>query len=208
MNRPDNVSSAADTTLPALPLGWIWTRLGTLLQEPLRNGHSAKATSDPGGIRTLTLTAVTKGDFSEENTKLTVAQPEAVADLWLRSGDLLIERSNTPELVGTARLFRGPDGFAIFPDLLIRARLLPLVSDQYIEAVLQSEASRRYLRARARGIAGSMPKIDQATIECLPVPLPPLAEQRRIVAAIQTQFTRLDAATVGLGQLRAKLRRY
>src|SRR3954447_18945009 len=90
-------------SLPELPSGWIWTTLGALLREPLRNGHSAKSTTDPAGVRTLTLTAVTKGDFSEENTKLTVAKPDAVVDLWLRPGDLFIERSNTPELVGTAR---------------------------------------------------------------------------------------------------------
>ena len=74
-------------------------------------------------MRTLTLTAVTKGDFSIENTKLTVADPAKVENLWLEPDDLLIDRSNTPDLVGTTRLYRGPKEFAIFPDLVIRARL-------------------------------------------------------------------------------------
>ncbi len=40
------------------------------------------------------------------------------------------------------------------------------------------------------------------------IPLPPLAEQRRIVAAIEEQFTRLDAGVAALRRARAALKRY
>ena len=40
------------------------------------------------------------------------------------------------------------------------------------------------------------------------IPLAPLAEQRRIVAAIEEQFTRLDAAVASLKRAQANLRRY
>ena len=40
------------------------------------------------------------------------------------------------------------------------------------------------------------------------IPLPPLPEQRRIVAEIETQLSRLDAAVAALGRARANLRRY
>ena len=109
--RPD----VAESTEPGPPHGWISTKLGALLREPLRNGHSARRSESGQGIRTLTLSAVTYGDFSSANTKLTVAVADKVSDLWLKPGDLLVERSNTPELVGTARLYRGPRHFAIFP---------------------------------------------------------------------------------------------
>ena len=124
------------------------------MSESLRNGHSAKASGDGTGIRTLTLTAVTLGDFSEKNTKLTIAKPEAIEDLWLQPGDFLIERSNTPELVGTARLYRGPTRFAIFPDLLIRVRVFPSVVKGFVDTVLQSSFTRRYFQWRAKGLVG------------------------------------------------------
>ena len=54
---------------PAVPLG-------QLLRAPLRNGHSARATDSPDGIRTLTLTAVTRGEFTERYTKMTSADRE------------------------------------------------------------------------------------------------------------------------------------
>lgn len=42
----------------------------------------------------------------------------------------------------------------------------------------------------------------------LPIPLAPLPEQQRIVAAIEEQFTRLDAAVAALKRVRANLQRY
>lgn len=197
--------AAPDTSgLPELPQGWVWASFETVMSESLRNGHSAKASGDGTGIRTLTLTAVTLGDFSEKNTKLTIAKPEAIEDLWLQPGDFLIERSNTPELVGTARLYRGPTRFAIFPDLLIRVRVFPSVVKGFVDTVLQSSFTRRYFQWRAKGLAGSMPKIDQGTILSLPVPVPPFAEQEEIASEIERRLSIIAAAQA---QVQANLKR-
>lgn len=147
---------------------------GDVLGEPMRNGHSARAVRDgEKGVKTLTLTAVTRGQFTDTFTKMTSADPARVRDLWLRPGDVLVQRANTAELVGTTALYEGPSDWAIFPDLLIRLRPdLSKVSSDYLAAVLRSERAHRSLRSHAKGLAGSMPKIDQATIAgtCLPLP--------------------------------------
>lgn len=173
---------------------WPTVPLAELLREPLRNGHSAKAA--PGGeVRTLTLTAVTRREFTDQNTKLTNADPSRIESLWLRSGDVLIERSNTPELVGTAALYRGPERWAIFPDLMIRVRVCNDVVPEFLELTLKSQPARGYFRRSAQGIAGSMPKIDQGAVERFQVPLPPVDEQRRIVAEVEQQLSVIE--TVG-----------
>jgi type I restriction enzyme S subunit len=163
-----------------------------LLREPLRNGHSAKAHPN-GTVPILTLTAVTLGDFSERNLKMTIADPIKVSDLWLQPGDLLIERSNTRELVGTSRLYRGPRSLAIFPDLVIRARVDARILPEYAELVLQAPSSRRYFQRRAQGISGSMPKIDQSTVESLAIPVPPIEAQRELVTDAARQLTLIEA---------------
>jgi type I restriction enzyme S subunit len=181
--------AALDTSeLPELPEGWCWSTLAVLLREPLRNGHSAKQDA-AGAVRTLSLSAVTERDFSESNTKLTAANPNAVRDLWLQPGDIFVERSNTPELVGTAAIYSGPSNFAIFPDLLIRVRASEEILAPYLEAVLRSDRVRTYFQRSAQGIAGSMPKISQETLERLIVPLPPTSEQARIVAEVDRQLS-------------------
>ncbi len=170
---------------------------GNVLREPLRNGYSAKA--DPHGtVPVFTLTAVTLGDFSDRNIKMTAADPQRIRGLWIRPEDILIERSNTRELVGTARLYRGPSDVAIYPDLIIRARVKDSVVPEYAELVLQSPDSRRYFQRRARGISGTMPKIDQGVIERLPFPIPPRSIQDSIVSEAERRITMLDALGIAL----------
>lgn len=164
--------------------------LGDLLREPLRNGLSARASSD-GSIRVVTLTAVTKAAFVDGNTKLIDPGARPVDDLWMQPGDIFIQRSNTPELVGTAALFEGPAEWAIFPDLLIRVRVdRDRVDPRYLALVLRSTALRRYFQRSAQGIAGSMPKISQPVVEAAPVPLPTLERQREILGkvGVETEF--------------------
>ena len=62
----------------------------------------------------------------------------------------------------------------------------------------------RRFRAKATGTFG---RIAERT-EIHPLPLPPLAEQHRVVAEIEKQLTRLDASVAALRRARANLKRY
>jgi type I restriction enzyme, S subunit len=181
--------------------------LGSLLREPLRNGKSARASANGEGVRVFTLTAVTKADFGEENTKISVLRPEDAEGVWAEPGDIFIERSNTPELVGTAAMYTGKRRFAVFPDLLIRVRPDDRLDERFLAYFLRSETARRHFRSKARGIAGTMPKISQPTIEALRVPVPSRPVQHSIVAAIETHFSRLDAAVASLTRAKANVKR-
>lgn len=181
--------------------------LATLLREPLRNGKSAQAAAEGHGVRIFTLTAVTKNDFSLGNTKISVLTDADAQGLWAEPGDIFVQRSNTPELVGTAALYNGPRNFALFPDLLIRVRPSDLILARFLALYLQSNTARRFFQGAARGIAGSMPKIGQGVIESLLVPVPPVDVQSRIVTAIELQLSRLDAAISSLTRAKANLER-
>jgi type I restriction enzyme, S subunit len=169
------------TEIGPVPESWEVVELATLLREPLRNGHSAKATTDEDGIRTLTLTAVTLRDFSLENTKVTCADPNRVRDMWLKSGDIFVERANTADYVGLAALYEGPEGFAIFPDLLIRVRVdTERIRPKVLIEWLLADPCRRYFKKNARSTAGNFPKIDQGTVDKTLIPLPSTEEQAEL----------------------------
>ncbi|MFD9235031.1 restriction endonuclease subunit S [[Kitasatospora] papulosa] len=180
-------SSIADTAISQLcehPL----VKLQEVLREPLRNGVSAKATNGESGIRTLTLTAVTRNNFSDQFTKVTSANPEKVKNLWLEDRDIFVQRSNSAELVGTSALYQGPSNWAIYPDLLIRVRVQNnRVLPEYAALVLRTNKTLFYFRQNARGLSGSMPKIDQSLIANVEFPLPPLQEQREVVTRVKQQ---------------------
>jgi type I restriction enzyme S subunit len=57
-------------------------------------------------------------------------------------------------------------------------------------------------------VGGAQPNINQQIIRAVKVPLPPLPEQRRIVAEIEKQFTRLDAAVSSLRSIKTYLEKY
>lgn len=185
--------------------------VGELLRETMRSGHSARASKTGQGIRALTLTAVTRNSLREEFTKIVDVDKERVRDLWLEPEDIFVQRSNTAELVGTTAKYAGPPGWAIFPDLLIRLRTNPvLVHPDYLTAAMRSERAHRILRARARGLAGSMPKIDQGVISELRIPLPPLDCQRELnmhAYQIEVALSRLLAANESGLRRAAVLRR-
>jgi type I restriction enzyme S subunit len=148
--------------------------------------------------------------FSDKFTKVTSADPDRVAGLWLRDGDVLVQRSNTPELVGTTARYEGPDDWAIFPDLLIRLRANEqLVLSSYLCLALRSERAHRQMRSKAKGLAGSMPKIDQATIGSTLVPIPDLEIQRSFIERVD-EVELIKARTIGAeetGRSRGRLLR-
>ena len=73
---------------------------------------------------------------------------------------------------------------------------------------LQQDSFRNYLATNASGVGGSLMRVRDTTFANYPFPLAPLAEQRRIVAEIEKQFTRLDASVAALKRVQANLKRY
>jgi type I restriction enzyme S subunit len=82
------------------------------------------------------------------------------------------------------------------------------VEPSYLCYFMQQNAFRDFLALRASGVGGSLMRVKPSTFESYPFLLAPLPEQRRIVAEIETQFTRLDAGVAALERVQANIRRY
>jgi type I restriction enzyme S subunit len=82
------------------------------------------------------------------------------------------------------------------------------VEPSYLCYFMQQNAFRDFLALRASGVGGSLMRVKPSTFESYPFLLAPLPEQRRIVAEIETQFTRLDAGVAALERAQANLKRY
>ena len=168
-----------------IPETWKWVYLIDLVEEKPSNGYSPKGVTYPTEIRNLTLTATTSGKFKDNAFKYVDIPEEDASKYWLRNNDLLIQRSNSRELVGTSCIYTGADNAYIYPDLMMRMRVLNGVDVQYIDYVLKSPMTRNYYMASASGTSESMPKINQKIVSFTLVPLPSLAEQKRIVEKLE-----------------------
>lgn len=60
----------------------------------------------------------------------------------------------------------------------------------------------------AKAVGGAQPNISQTILRDLELPIPPIGEQREIVAELEKQLSRLDEAVANLQRVKANLKRY
>jgi type I restriction enzyme S subunit len=171
--------------------------LSDVLIEPPRNGWSAKCDNASDGTPVLGLGAVTGFRYRGSEFKRTSLPAAADGHFWLKPDDLLITRSNTPELVGHAAIYDGKPSPCIYPDLMMRIRLNETVTDKrFVWYWLQSPAVRDFIMRNAKGTSSTMKKISQGTVMRIPFPTKiSLSKQLEIVKE-------LDAVQAGVDSLR------
>jgi len=177
----------------SIPDSWCWQPLGNLLTFGPSNGFSPKAVDFETPIRSLTLSATTSGSFKGEHFKFIDSEVPSDSDLWLNDGDILVQRGNTIEYVGVSAVYHGAQNKFIYPDLMMKLRVSSPLAVDYIHLAMSNKLAREYLRARATGSSGTMPKINQTTLKSLPIPIPPHAEQMRIAAKVNDLLRLCDA---------------
>lgn len=176
-------------------------KLGDVLLEKPRNGWSARSANDGTGVPVLSLGAITGFEYRPEQYKLTSEPTSPDAHYWLRKGDLLITRSNTPELVGHAAIYDGTPAHCIYPDLMMRLPINQELADvRFVHRWLMSRPVRDYIKARAKGTSPTMKKISQGVVMDIPFPSGlNLTVQRRIVDYLDD----LQSKAAGLKKLQS-----
>lgn len=109
-----------------------------------------------------------------------------------------MSRANTEELVARSVVANNPEPKLMMSDKIIRLDLSSLVNRHFFNQVNNAANSRAHYIEHASGTSSSMKNVSREVILNLPVPLPPLAEQARIVA-------RVEALRALCGQLRQQL---
>ena len=176
-----------------IPESWEWVRLNEIIENVPANGFSPKGVDYPTDYKNLTLTATTSGTFKADAYKYVDITKEQAEKYFLKEDDILIQRSNSRELVGTACLYtEGPDRY-IYPDLMMRIHALDGIWPQYLVMTLQSPYVRGYYQQNASGSSQSMPKINQSIVGNTLIPIPPLHEQKKIVQTVNRLIPTLSS---------------
>jgi type I restriction enzyme S subunit len=165
---------------------WESTTLEKVIKDKPRNGYSPKAVDYPTQVKSLTLTATTSGKFKPEFFKYIDEYIDPNSYLWLQPGDILIQRSNTLDYVGSCAIYDASFGEFIYPDLMMKIQVLEeKANTNFIYYALSNAKFRGYYKEHATGTAGNMPKINQKTVMNTPINLPRLEEQQVIVYLLQ-----------------------
>ncbi|GAB1723014.1 MAG: hypothetical protein NTNFB01_19100 [Nitrospira sp.] len=168
--------------------GWEEKRLEEVLGVQPQNGWSPPAANHAdSGTPVLTLSAVTGFVFRPEKIKFTSAVTDSRARYWVRNGDFLITRSNTPELVGHVAIASGIEKPTIYPDLIMRMNPDPAKAvTEFLYYQMRTSALRKEISGRAQGANPTMKKISNEAVRTLPIVVPPIREQHRVVAQLDS----------------------
>jgi len=160
----------------------------------LKNGKSIKVTTSDSEVRCLRLSGLREGRIDCKDSKPVPLTLEEAKPYLVNLDDVFIVRGNgSKELVGRAGMITESCEGIIFPDLFIRVpldrtRVLP----SYFVAVWNSSRVRRVIEEIAKTTSGIW-KINQGHIASVRIPVPQVAEQRRIVAHIDALQAKVDA---------------
>lgn len=146
-------------------------KLGSVLNGKPRNGWSPKCDNDEEGVAVLSLAAVTGFHYKADAFKRTSHTTKSDAHYWLKPNDLLMSRSNTPDLVGHAAIYSGDPSPCIYPDLLMRMQVdESRAVKKFVWYWLQTKQARAFIESKAKGTSPTMKKISQGVVCAIPYP--------------------------------------
>ena len=170
-----------------LPRGWAWARLGDLC-KPISNCDPRIL--DRPTFQYVDISAIEAGGSPGiRPRRLPVSNAPGRARKLMAAGDILFATVRpylkkigyaTPALDGEI----ASTGFCVL-------RPVETVDSRYVYHYVQCDIFLNQILPKQRGV--SYPAILDSDIFDSSIPLPPLAEQRRIVAALEDHLSRLDA---------------
>jgi type I restriction enzyme, S subunit len=182
--------------LGEIPAHWTAERLRFHLHS-IEQGWSPQCdniVADENEWGALRVGSVNGWEFDPNDNKRLPEIHEPLPEYEIRSGDVLMSRANTTELLGSAALVT-----VVRPRLLLCDKLYRLVvnesrlSKEYLLSFLRCPAGRCEFERDATGASNSMQNIGQDSVRNLWLPVPPLYEQSAIVTHIASETAKIDA---------------
>jgi len=190
-----------------LPIGWTWTTLGEVCDRITDGTHKTPKYVDQGVpfISTSNIVPHKRGfDFSNYRKFISVDEHNQLTKRCKPTkGDVLISKCGT---IGRAKVVDVDYEFSIFVGLALLKLRNDVVSGKYLEYLLMYEKNRNELEKMAPGSTRRTLTIN--AISRFRIPLPPLNEQRRIVAKIEALLAESKTAREALEKVPVLLRRF
>jgi type I restriction enzyme S subunit len=183
-----------DTTeLPELPEGWMWVRLGVLLDD-VSYGTAKKCDYKVKGLPVLRIPNVANGFIDQTHLKFAQFTDDEIKHYALKENDLLIIRSNgSVSLVGKSALVTAKEEGLLFAGYLIRLRLTRNgFNSKYLNLVLSTPLLREQIETKAKSTSG-VNNVNSDELRSLVIPLCSENEQNEIVLEIERCFSVADA---------------
>jgi len=190
--RPaSSVSSCLGGSKP-LPTGWRWVKLGEVCSR-IRNGTTAHQVAGDSGLPVTRIETISSGEIDPARVGRLAAEITEFVDYVLNPGDILFSHINSLERLGACALYRGTPTPLVHGMNLLRLEPNGEVLSEYLLYCLRWEEPISFFRTKARRAIGQA-SLNTRDISALPIPLPPLSEQRRIAGILREQMAAVERA--------------
>ena len=201
IKRPKQLRAVeSDDTEFCIPSSWCWTRLGEVTSY-IQRGKSPKYASKSGALVVSQKCVQWSGLNLNKARKITYQSLAAYEDIrFLREGDLLWNSTGTGTIGRVIRLIDPPERLVCDSHVTVVRCLL--VSPEYIRTWLRTGNVYGLIEERAAGSTNQVELTAQMALNQV-VPLPPLAEQHRIVAKVDELMALCDRLEVARAEREA-----
>lgn len=154
----------------------------------------------------LKTTAVQPGEFRPDENKLLPSSFEPRPAIEVKAGDLLLTNAGPRARCGIPCLVRHAPPRLMLSGKIYRFRTDTTVMDpRFLEYYLLSESAQQQIDQMKTGISDSGLNLTHARFLGLKLPIPPLDEQRRIVAILEDHLGRVASSQTGLKRVASRL---
>lgn len=175
-----------------LPSGWAWGAMSDIAEVQLGRQRSPQHHTGDQMRPYLRSANVTWSGIDLDDVKEMNFDDADFEKYRLRAGDLLLnEASGSANEVGKPAIWRGEIDGCCFQNTLLRLQTHEL-DREYVYWYCHLSARTGRFGDASRGV--NIRHLGKQGLAQFPIPIAPVAEQKRIVAAIEEHFSRLDAA--------------
>ena len=183
-----------------IPAGWAWCRLGEIAEVQLGKMLDRKKTNGTP-LPYLANVSVRWREFDLLALKMMPFSESEKEKFALRPGDIIMCEGGVP---GRCAIWREPDSQIKYQKALHRIRLRT-VPAEYICYFFEAIHDTMFFTNRFSG--STIHHLPREVLIQMPIPLPPLAEQRRIVTRIEELFKIADSLGEAADGLEAAAKR-
>ncbi len=209
--KKPKTTSASDTqhyeNIPFdIPESWVWVRLGDVALS-INNGANIKQMKGAGGIPITRIETISNDYFNRDRMGYADIEDMSPFEKYrLNTGDILISHINSLPYIGRAVMYQALSDETIIHGMNL-LRLVPVenVVSNYIVYAFRTSNFRSQICQHAHQ-AVNQASINIIELSTLLLPIPPYAEQKRIVAELERWFALIDDLEANKQDLQAAIK--
>lgn len=168
---------------------------------------AGKQLENPVTLPYLRVANVQDGYLDLSEVKTVEVEPEQIARYKLHKGDLLMNEGGDSDKLGRGCVWHGEIEPCLHQNHVFAVRLFNGYNPEWLNLITATEGARTHFLTRAKQ-STNLASISSSNIKEMPVLLPPVAEQREIMAVVAEETARVAEATTTINQEIALLQEY